>query len=154
MTTQPAEANYIGIQQIVQEALQWEKSSGANFEIAKTALVHFTRTESRSSPAPISIKGVLIPPKSEAKILGVLMDSGLWYRTHVARTATKGLSAALALKRLRMLSPAPTGQLFIATVAPVLDYALNVWMHAVHELAKWRPSSHLLCRHGRREFTS
>ena len=135
VTGPSAEANYVGIQQIVEKALQWEKSSGATFEISKTALVHFTRTESRSSPAPISIRGVMIPPKSEAKILGVLMDSGLRYRTHIARTANKGLSAALALKRLRMLSPASARQLFNATVAPVLDYASNVWMHAVHESA-------------------
>ena len=135
VTGPSAEANYIGIQRIVEKALQWEKSSGANFETTKTALVHFTRTESRSSSAPIAIKGVLIAPKSEAKILGVIMDSGLRYRTHIARTATKGLSAALALKRLRMLSPASARQLFNATVAPVLDYASNVWMHAVHESA-------------------
>jgi hypothetical protein len=75
----------------------------------------------------------LITPKPEAKILGVIMDSRLRYRTHIARTATKGLRAALALKRLRMLSPASARQLFNATVAPILDYASNVWMHAVHE---------------------
>jgi hypothetical protein len=61
------------------------------------------------------------------------MDSALRYRIHIARTATKGLNAALALKRLKMLSPVSARQLFNATVAPVIDYASNVWMHAAKE---------------------
>jgi ribonuclease HI len=39
----------------------------------------------------------------------------------------------LALKRLKMLSPQTARQLFVATVAPVMDYAANVWMHACGE---------------------
>ena len=63
------------------------------------------------------------------------MDHALRYQAHIARVATKGLNAALALKRLRMLSPLSARQLFNATVVPVLDYASNVWMHAVNESA-------------------
>jgi hypothetical protein len=36
----------------------------------------------------------------------------------------------MALKRLKMLSPSAARQLFGAMVAPVIDYASNVWMHA------------------------
>lgn len=36
----------------------------------------------------------------------------------------------MELKRLRALSAATARQLFSATVAPVVDYASNVWMHA------------------------
>ena len=58
------------------------------------------------------------------------MDSELRYREHIASAATRGLNAALALKRLKMLSPATARQLFGATVAPAMDYASTVWMHA------------------------
>ena len=133
VTGPSAEANYIGIQQIVEKAVQWEKRSGATFETAKTVLVHFTRATHRSCSAPIAFKGEEIAPKSEVKILGVIMDSALRYRNHIARTATKGLNAALALKRLKMLSPVSARKLFNATVAPVIDYASNVWMHAAKE---------------------
>lgn len=34
------------------------------------------------------------------KILGVVMDSKLRYKEHIARAATRGLRAAMALKRL------------------------------------------------------
>lgn len=36
----------------------------------------------------------------------------------------------MELRRLRGLSPATARQLFSSTVAPVVDYASNVWMHA------------------------
>jgi hypothetical protein len=81
------------------------------------------------------VKGKAVSPKPEAKILGVIMDSGLRYKNHIARTATKGLNAALALKRLKMLFPSSARQLFNATVALVMDYASNVWMHAARESA-------------------
>ena len=78
-------------------AIQWEKRSGATFETTKTVLVHFSRTATRSSTAPISIKEKIVFPKEEAKVLGVLMDLELRYREHIASAATKGLNAALAL---------------------------------------------------------
>ena len=133
VTSPSADANYISIQRILDQALQWEKRSGATFDSTKTALVHFTRTPDRSSSAPILVKGVPIPPQSEVKILGVIMDCELRYKTHISRTATKGLNAALALKRLRMLSPASSRQLFNTTVAPVLGYASTIWMYALHD---------------------
>lgn len=58
------------------------------------------------------------------------MDSGLKYKEHIARAATKGLKAVMELQRLRGLTPRTARQLFTATVAPVVDYASNVWMHA------------------------
>jgi ribonuclease HI len=59
------------------------------------------------------------------------MDARLKYKEHIARAASKGLEAALELKRLKGLSPPTARQLFVSTVVPVVDYASNVWMHAV-----------------------
>ena len=60
----------------------------------------------------------------------MVMDFGLKYKEHIAMAASKSLEAALALKQLRGLAPATARQLFNSTVAPVLDYASNVWQHA------------------------
>jgi hypothetical protein len=54
----------------------------------------------------------------------------LRFKEHIANAATKGLNAAMALKRLRMTSPSTARPLFEATVAPVVDYASNIWNHA------------------------
>ncbi|EHK19849.1 uncharacterized protein TRIVIDRAFT_193271 [Trichoderma virens Gv29-8] len=58
------------------------------------------------------------------------MDTRLKYKQHIARAASKGLEAALELTRLRGLPTATARQLFSATVAPIVDYASNIWMHA------------------------
>ncbi|KAF4546911.1 Hypothetical protein D9617_102g071700 [Elsinoe fawcettii] len=79
---------------------------------------------------PINVKGKEIRPTPSVKILSLVMDFRLRYQEHAARAATKGLQAAMALKRLRGLSPSVTRKLFNATVAPVVDYAPSVWMHA------------------------
>jgi hypothetical protein len=88
---------------VVNRAIQWERRSRATFESMKTTLMHFTRIAARSSIAPISIKDKIVLPKREAKILGVIIDLEPQYRKHIANAATKGLNAALAFKRLRML---------------------------------------------------
>lgn len=36
----------------------------------------------------------------------------------------------MGLRRLKLLSARVARQLFMATVAPAMDYASNVWMHA------------------------
>ena len=64
------------------------------------------------------------------------MDAKIKYKEHIARASSKGLVAALELKRLRGLSPTTARQLFTSTVALVVDYASNVWMHAFKDKLK------------------
>ncbi|OHE90225.1 zinc knuckle [Colletotrichum orchidophilum] len=130
VTGRTARDNRAGIESIIGDALDWERRSGATFEADKTAIIHFTRKDYKSDPGAFTIKGQIVQPKKHTKILGVIMDAGLKYKEHIARASSKGLQAALELQRLRGLSPATARQLFTATVAPVVDYASNVWMHA------------------------
>jgi ribonuclease HI len=130
VTGPSADANREGVQTIINRAMDWEKRSGATFEGEKTILIHFTRRTDRTSTTPVTIKGETVTPSNTAKILGVIMDAELRYTQHIANAATKGLRAAMALRRLRMVSPSTARQLFGATVAPVIDYASNVWMHS------------------------
>ncbi|TVY62542.1 Retrovirus-related Pol polyprotein from type-1 retrotransposable element R1 [Fusarium oxysporum f. sp. cubense] len=125
-----AQSNRRGIQAIIDKALDWEKRSGATFEAEKTAIIHFTRYTGRVDSEPFTIKGEKVSPKDQVKVLGVVMDSRLHYKQHMARAATRGLEAAMELKRLKGMAPSTTRQLFTAMVAPVVDYASNVWMHA------------------------
>ncbi|EFY84914.1 reverse transcriptase, putative [Metarhizium acridum CQMa 102] len=123
VTGPTAEENRAGIQSIIDDALKWEARSGATFKANKTAVIHFTRTASRSSDDAYLIKGKEVKPKSSVKVLGVVMDTNLRYKEHMTRAAAKGLAAALCLRRLKMLSPRTARQLFVSTVAPVVDYA-------------------------------
>mgnify|MGYP002718720533 FL=1 len=135
VTGPTAQSNRGGIDAIIHEALDWERRSGATFEAEKTAIIHFTPKTHKSDHEPFTIKGQTVVPKDRVKILGVLMDTRLKYKEHIARAASKGLEAAMELRRLRGLSPATARQLFTSTVAPVVDYASNVWMHAFKDKA-------------------
>ena len=130
VTGPTAQGNREGIEAIINDALDWERRSGATFEAEKTAIIHFTRKAHKSNVEPFNIKGRDVYPKSHVKILGVIMDAKIRYKEHIARASSKGLEAALELKRLRGLSPATARQLFTSTVVPVMDYASNVWTHA------------------------
>ncbi|KAI7722998.1 hypothetical protein KC353_g1 [Hortaea werneckii] len=125
-----AAGNMDRLNTIVQRATAWESRSGASFEGDKTAFIHFTRNSRQFADEPISVKGEEVRPTASVKILGLIMDSRLRYQEHTARAATRGLQAAMALKRLRGLSPSVSRKLFNATVAPVVDYASSVWTHA------------------------
>ncbi|KAF4334758.1 endonuclease exonuclease phosphatase [Fusarium beomiforme] len=105
------------------------RRSGATFEEDKTVIIHFTRHPERTDSNPYTIKGQTIIPKKSGKILGLVMDSELRYEEHIKEAATRGLRAAMCLRRLKMLTPRTARQLFVATVAPTMDYASNVWSH-------------------------
>jgi hypothetical protein len=130
VTGPTVQSNREGIATIINEALDWERRSGATFEADKTAIIHFAPKARKVDQEPFTVKGQTVDPKNKVKILGVLMDTRLKYKEHIARAASKGLEAAMELRRLRGLSPATARQLFTTTVAPVVDYASTVWMHA------------------------
>ncbi|KZL63697.1 reverse transcriptase [Colletotrichum incanum] len=124
------EANRQGIQAIIDRALDWERRSGATFETDKTAIIHFTRNWRQPEEySTFDIKGDTVRPKDRVKVLGVIMDTKLHFKQHIAEAASKGLEAVLELRRLKGLSPSTARQLFVAAVAPTMDYASNVWKH-------------------------
>ncbi|KAM4056517.1 endonuclease-reverse transcriptase domain-containing protein [Hirsutella rhossiliensis] len=127
VTGPTAESNREGMQSIVDDAISWEKRSGATFEADKTSVIHFTRIAERDTDEPLTVKGKEIKPEKSVKLLGVVMDKALRFKEHIARAAAKGLAAAMCLKRLKMALPRTARQLFVATVAPTMDYASNVW---------------------------
>jgi hypothetical protein len=101
VTGPTAESNRNGIKEIIKKALDWERRSGATFEAEKTAIIHFTWKAYKSDAEHFAIREQLVRPKTQVKILGMIMDAGLKYKEHIARAATKGLKAAMELQRLR-----------------------------------------------------
>ena len=98
----------------------------------KTAFIHFTRNKRlRQLPTvPLHVDGTTVTPAPEVKILGVILDQGLRFRSQIGKAANKGMKAALALRRLNGLPPPVARQLFSSTVASKIDYAASVWCPA------------------------
>ena len=134
VTGASAAANTQKIQQrIIPRAEQWESTSGATFEPAKTTFVHFSRVARKRSDEPLLVQNLTVRPQTSAKILGVVMDQELRFHEHGGQIAKRGLRAVLALKRLRALTPQTTRRLFQATVMPRMDYASFVWSPRANE---------------------
>ena len=72
--------------------------------IKPTSLIHFTYSDPKVDRLPAVVKGQAVYPKDHVKILGVILDYKLKYRQHVAYAASKGLEAAMELKRPNSLS--------------------------------------------------
>jgi hypothetical protein len=57
VTGPTAQSNRKGIKTIINDALKWERRSGATFEAEKTAIIHFTRKDYKTNSEPFIIKG-------------------------------------------------------------------------------------------------
>ncbi|EED11618.1 hypothetical protein TSTA_108080, partial [Talaromyces stipitatus ATCC 10500] len=99
--------------------------SGATFEADKTAIIYFTPKAHKLEQERFTIKGQAIKPKDYIKILGIIIDTRLKYKEHIARTTSKGLEVAMELRWLRGLSPLIARQLFTSTIITAMDYASN-----------------------------
>jgi hypothetical protein len=86
-----AESNREGIKAIIDDALDWERRSGATFEADKTAIIHFTRKAYKADSETFTIKGQVVQPRNSVKVLGVIMDTKLKYKKHIARAHLKDL---------------------------------------------------------------
>jgi hypothetical protein len=95
--TQPGvadtQSNREGVEATLNEALDWEKRSGATFEADKTAIIHLAPKAYKPEQGCFTIKRQTVEPKDHVNILGILMDTKLKYKEHIARAASKGLEA-------------------------------------------------------------
>ena len=87
-----AEANTTILQRkAIPRALEWAAQSGAAFEAEKTSFIHFTRNQrQRQLPAvPLHVDRATVAPASEVKILGVIFDQDLRFKSHIGKAANK-----------------------------------------------------------------
>ncbi|KAJ6112337.1 hypothetical protein N7523_008398 [Penicillium sp. IBT 18751x] len=74
--------------------------SGATFEAEKTAIIYFAPKAYKSDSELFIIKGETVKPRDYIKILSIIIDTRLKYKEHITRAASKGLEAAIELRRL------------------------------------------------------
>lgn len=98
---------------VIPHLKDWAYQSAAVFNPKKTVLVHFTRNKTKlleevKAPTYIQFGQEKVKAQPEVKILGVVLDQRLSYRQHIAQATKRGIKAALALKRLKNLTPEVT----------------------------------------------
>jgi hypothetical protein len=116
---------------MLQEAEQWRKRHGAQFETSKYVLVHYTRNRKQATKASIKTGNVTIEPEKEARYLGVILDQELRFKAHVQQVIKRGTGAAMALASIARstwgVQYQLARQLFKATIAARTDYAACIW---------------------------
>ncbi len=65
-------------------------------------------------------------PVMKVKLLKMIMNSKLRYRTYMALAVIKELKIIMTLKRLQMISSSMTRQLFICMMTLVMNYVMIV----------------------------
>ena len=124
-------ANVRKLKHVLNEAEEWRRRHGAQFETSKYILVHYTRNRNKETKAPVTIDRTTIKPSSEAKYLGVIFDQELRFKSHLQHAVKKGTNAAMALCSIAKSTwGAPykyVRQLFQAVIAPRTDYGAIVW---------------------------
>ena len=76
------------LQIMINELTVWGRKCGLRFNADKTVVVHFTRRR-KTPPYKLMVEGNEIEYSSEVKYLGVLIDSGLYWRKHVENKLNK-----------------------------------------------------------------
>ncbi|EXK77456.1 hypothetical protein FOQG_17833 [Fusarium oxysporum f. sp. raphani 54005] len=123
-----AQSNRGVIQATIDKAHDWKRRSGVKVEAEKMAIIHFTRYTGRIDSEPFT-KGEMVVPRNQVKVLGVIMDLRLHCKQDIAK--------AIELKRLTGVAPCTTRRPFTAIVAPVVDYASNVWMYGCNTVSSY-----------------
>jgi len=128
---QTSTGNARKIKFMLEEAEEWRKKHGAQFEKSKYVLVHYTRNSRQKTKASTTVDGTTIEASSEARYLGVIFDQKLNFKSHLQQVVKRGTSAALALSGIAKsnwgVQYKHARQLFNSVIAARTDYAASIW---------------------------
>ena len=82
---------------ILNEAEEWRKKHGAQFETSKYILIHYIRNRRMKTKASVTIIEVTIESSREAKYLGVIFDQELRFKSHLQYIIKKDINVTMTL---------------------------------------------------------
>ena len=110
------------------------------FDLAKTELLHFTKSKEAKITSLKLPNNEIVKPKELVRWLGIWFDPNLRFKEHVNIRASQARSAFQRMARLanieRGLSPYAIRQLYIACITSIADYGSVIWWHGQSQLEK------------------
>jgi len=115
-----------------EKCIKWAEKHGAKFEPDKYKLIHFTRRPNKHNlSATVTIPGFSEGPVPSLRMLGVILDTKLTWKPHIAFTLDKMKTVGNALSRLTAstwgASLKKGKHIYTAAVRPVITYGSGVW---------------------------
>ena len=127
------ESNCWTLEHVHRGCKQWVDCHGATFTPHKYELMHLTRSPKKFNMA-VGVDlggGVTKAPQPTVQILGVLLDTKLWWGPHVKRTVEKAAQQSWALSAIMGSTWGATCDkawlIYNMVVRPVLTYRVTVW---------------------------
>jgi len=128
------------LQSTINNIATWAADNGYSFSTSKTFAIHFKHLAGLHLNPPLRIDNQLIPYKSEAKFLGLTLDSKMTWKPHVTRLRNECSKAMNILKSIASTDwGADQGimmHLYRALVRSRLDYGAIVYGSASNEVLK------------------
>ncbi|EXK23337.1 hypothetical protein FOMG_19882 [Fusarium oxysporum f. sp. melonis 26406] len=121
-----AQSNRGGIQAIIGKALDWRDTAAQQLKRGRWRSYISHRPNRLGTLHHQGRDGI---PRDQVKVLEVIMDLRLHCKQNIAK--------AIELKRLTGVAPCTTRQPFTAIVAPMVDYAANVWMYGCNTVPSY-----------------
>jgi hypothetical protein len=111
--------------------LTWGDMHGAYFASHKYVLVHFPKKKRNLPLTPLELLTFTLHPSSHALVLGLILDSKLFWHPHFAHIKTQLRTQTFALTRLTSSAwGAPLSArclLYTSIVCPAINYASTAW---------------------------
>ena len=129
-----ASSNCRSLEKAHDRCIAWAKRYGVAFSPEKYQLIHFTKR--RRDPggdlvSTVCIASHEIHPEAKLKVLGVLVDPKLSWKTHIQQAARNGKAAFEAISRITASMWGPSMRrsrlLYSAIARPVMLYRAQVW---------------------------
>ncbi len=119
------------LKEIYSRCLTWGDMHGASFAPHKYVLAHFPKKKQNLPITPLELPTFSLHPSPHARVLGLILDSKLFWHPHIAHITSKLRTQTFALTRLTFSTwGAPFSScrlLYTSIVCPAITYASTAW---------------------------
>jgi hypothetical protein len=123
-----SKANFDDVNSAVSKVLHWFTTNNLLLNPNKTKCIKFSLPNVRQVKTEIKINNDLIQCVDSTSFLGIIIDSKLQWKAHIAALSKRLSSAIYAVKKIRLLSDIETARLvYFSYFHSVMSYGLLLW---------------------------
>ena len=119
------------LQVAVSALAEWGNTWHIKFEPVKLQALTISHPRSPIEVPAITFQGTVVPEVAELRLLGIMFDKDLSFRTHIRQLNIRGTQRLGFLRKAAaVLGPAGCVTAYKGFVRPVLEYGMLTWMGA------------------------
>ena len=122
------------LQRILDALVAWGRTCGLRFNPDKTIVVHFSRKQFQLVPH-LRVDQEYVPFSKEALYLGIILDSKLYWSSHIKNKIKKGKRYLLKMAGISRVIWGPKPNLsrwvYRCVVRPMIVYGSVTWAHSI-----------------------